>query len=162
MLLFSPHRPVAVFIRTVAQVVTMESQGEFDIRMEILLGSETSWLDPEAAEFPKSTIERYYGPCIDWTRADLILPCAKPVDEPPVQFVVSTPPVMIVHEQPVVITPRRDWYFDASDPPDPPSGGRRRPKHLCSSCGHFEAHQINGLDNCRCRCMKKGYTCIAS
>ena len=73
----------------------MESQGEFDRRMGILLGSEISWLDPEAAEFSKSTIERYYGPCIDWTRADLIIPCAKPVVEPPVQFVVSTPPTMI-------------------------------------------------------------------
>ena len=73
----------------------MESQGEFDRRMEILLGSETIWRDPEAAEFSKSTIERYYGPCTDWTRADLIIPCAKPVVEPPVQFVVRTPPTMI-------------------------------------------------------------------
>lgn len=98
----------------------MERQGAFD-RISLLirqfLGSETSWLYPESAEFSKSTIERYYGPCTDWTRADLILPCAKPVDEPPVQSVVSTPPVMIEDEQPVVITPRRDWYFDESDPP---------------------------------------------
>ena len=28
---------------------------------------------PQAATFSKETIDRYYGPCTDWTRADLIL-----------------------------------------------------------------------------------------
>ena len=36
-----------------------------------------------AATFPKETIDRYYGPCTDWTRADLILDAMEKADEQP-------------------------------------------------------------------------------
>ena len=59
----------------------MESAG-LDIRMERLL-LENVCPVPQAATFSKATVDRYYGPCTNWTRADLIVPCVEKVDEQP-------------------------------------------------------------------------------
>ena len=64
---FSPHRPAG----TLAQLVSTESAG-LDVKMSHLLLLNVRPV-PQAATFSKETIDRYYGPCTDWTRADLIL-----------------------------------------------------------------------------------------